>query len=58
MNIGDERAKIALHSGSAKSEKNYINLMNPENGLCYNVDAENLVIEAKKGIIVKFGKRG
>lgn len=49
VNTGDERAKI---------EKNYINLMNPENGLCYNVDAENLVIEAKKGIIVKFGKRG
>ena len=49
VNTGDERAK---------SEKNYINLINPENGLCYNVDAENLVIEAKKGIIVKFGKRG
>ena len=58
VSTGDERAKIALHSGSSKSEKNYINLMNPENGLCYNVDAENLVIEAKKGIIVKFGKRG
>lgn len=49
VNTGEAEAKVHIEC------KNYsIKYMNPEDGLWYNAEEPDLVIEAKKGIIVKF----
>ena len=49
VNTGEAEAKVHIEC------KNYsIKCMNPEDGLWYNAEEPDLVIEAKKGIIVKF----
>lgn len=49
VNTGEAETKVHIEC------KNYsIKCMNPEDGLWYNSEEPDLVIEAKKGIIVKF----
>ena len=48
VNTGETDAKVHV-----ECKNNFIKMMNPEDGLWYNAEVPDMVIEAKKGIVVK-----